>query len=218
MKRTLNRTIYDFLSSIHAEMQENDVTQTALAKRLGVSRPYVTKVLSGDVNISFQTAARFADALGMDFAPELSEQGQRVLASRKSRSKHEVAILMAAGLGSRMRPLTDKLAKPLVPVIGRPLVETVIAALLKRVGHDVIQINLVNDRGIHICKSMIAYQRFGNGVTPESTGIKGDHLVGNFYVRYNQALSEEIAALKAENASLRREITALKERLKEAGQ
>ena len=55
-----------------------------------------------------------------------------------------------------------------------------LAALLKRVGHDVIQINLVNDRGIHICKSMIAYQRFGNGVTPESTGIKGDHLVGKF--------------------------------------
>ena len=54
MKRTLNRTISEFLASIHAEMQENDVTQTALAKRLGVSRPYVTKVLSGDVNISSQ--------------------------------------------------------------------------------------------------------------------------------------------------------------------
>ena len=71
-----------------------------------------------------------------------------------------------------------------------------LAALLKRVGNEVVEINLVNDRGIHICKSMIAYQRFGEGVTPESSGIKGDHLVGNFYVRYNQALSEEIAALK----------------------
>ncbi len=74
-----------------------------------------------------------------------------------------------------------------------------LAALLKRVGHDVIQINLVNDRGIHICKSMIAYQRFGNGVTPESTGIKGDHLVGKFYVDYNRALSEEIAELRKEH-------------------
>ncbi|MBR2641911.1 MAG: arginine--tRNA ligase [Lentisphaeria bacterium] len=71
-----------------------------------------------------------------------------------------------------------------------------LASLLKRVGNDVTEINLVNDRGIHICKSMIAYQRFGNGITPESAGIKGDHLVGNFYVRYNQALSEEIAALR----------------------
>ncbi|MBQ9776783.1 MAG: arginine--tRNA ligase, partial [Lentisphaeria bacterium] len=49
-----------------------------------------------------------------------------------------------------------------------------LAALLKRVGHDVIEINLVNDRGIHICKSMLAYQRFGNNCTPESTGMKGD--------------------------------------------
>ena len=71
-----------------------------------------------------------------------------------------------------------------------------LAALLKRVGHEVIEINLVNDRGIHICKSMIAYQRFGHGETPESTGIKGDHLVGDFYVEYNRALSEEVAALK----------------------
>ena len=137
MKRTLNKSISDFLASMHAEMQEGDVTQAALARRLGVPRPYVAKVLSGDVNISFRTAARFAAALGMDFAPELSEQRQRALARRQSRSKHEVAILMAAGLGSRMRPLTDRLAKPLVPVVGRPLIETVIAALAKRGVSDI---------------------------------------------------------------------------------
>ncbi|MBQ7207201.1 MAG: arginine--tRNA ligase [Lentisphaeria bacterium] len=71
-----------------------------------------------------------------------------------------------------------------------------LASLLKRVGHEVVQINLVNDRGIHICKSMLAYKMFGNGVTPESSGIKGDHLVGDFYVKFNQALSEEIKALR----------------------
>lgn len=77
-----------------------------------------------------------------------------------------------------------------------------LASLLKRVGHEVIEINLVNDRGIHICKSMIAYQRFGNGCTPQSTGMKGDHLVGKFYVDYNKALSGEIAALKASHPEL----------------
>ena len=77
-----------------------------------------------------------------------------------------------------------------------------LAALLKRVGHDVIEINLVNDRGIHICKSMLAYQRFGNGCTPESTGIKGDHLVGKFYVEYNKAFSEQVKALKESNPEL----------------
>ncbi len=74
-----------------------------------------------------------------------------------------------------------------------------LCSLLRRVGHEVFEINLVNDRGIHICKSMIAYQRFGNGETPESTGIKGDHFVGNFYVRYNQELSKQISELRAAN-------------------
>ncbi len=72
-----------------------------------------------------------------------------------------------------------------------------VASLLKRTGNDVIQVNLVNDRGVHICKSMIAYQRFGKGVTPESAGRKGDHLVGDFYVKYNILLSEELAGVRA---------------------
>jgi len=72
-----------------------------------------------------------------------------------------------------------------------------LASLLRRVGHKVIEINLVNDRGIHICKSMLAYQRFGGSETPESSGIKGDHLVGNYYVKFNQALSEELKAVRA---------------------
>ncbi|MCQ2378673.1 MAG: arginine--tRNA ligase [Victivallaceae bacterium] len=72
-----------------------------------------------------------------------------------------------------------------------------LASLLKRVGHEVVEINLVNDRGIHICKSMLAYKLFGNGETPESTGIKGDHLVGNYYVKFNSELSAELKALRA---------------------
>ena len=65
-----------------------------------------------------------------------------------------------------------------------------------------IEINLVNDRGIHICKSMIAYQRFGNGDTPEKSGIKGDHFVGNYYVKYNIALKEQIKELRAAKPEL----------------
>lgn len=70
-------------------------------------------------------------------------------------------------------------------------------SLLKRVGHDAVALNLVNDRGIHICKSMIAYERFGNDTTPESTGIKGDHFVGNYYVKFNQELERQVNELKA---------------------
>ena len=73
-----------------------------------------------------------------------------------------------------------------------------VAELLKAYGYDVIKANLVNDRGIHICKSMLAWQKFGNGETPESTGMKGDHLVGKYYVVFDKEYKKEIETLKAE--------------------
>ncbi len=66
-----------------------------------------------------------------------------------------------------------------------------VANILSANGFETIKANLVNDRGIHICKSMIAWQRFGNGETPESSGIKGDHLVGKYYVAFENALVEQ---------------------------
>ncbi len=63
--------------------------------------------------------------------------------------------------------------------------------LLKTVGYDVTLVNLVNDRGVHICKSMLAYQKFGNNATPESENVKGDHFVGHFYVLYDKAQKKE---------------------------
>jgi arginyl-tRNA synthetase len=73
-----------------------------------------------------------------------------------------------------------------------------VAQILKANGHEVIKVNLVNDRGIHICKSMLAWLRFGEGETPESTGIKGDHLVGKYYVKFDQEYKKEIEALVAD--------------------
>ena len=62
---------------------------------------------------------------------------------------------------------------------------------MKTQGHDVVKVNLVNDRGIHICKSMIAWKLFGNGETPQSSGMKGDHLVGKYYVEFDKALKKK---------------------------
>ncbi|SEK96949.1 arginine--tRNA ligase [Parapedobacter koreensis] len=76
-----------------------------------------------------------------------------------------------------------------------------VAEILKAYGYEVIKTNLVNDRGIHICKSMLAWQRWGNGETPESSGLKGDHLVGNYYVRFDKAYKQEIDMLKAQGLS-----------------
>jgi arginyl-tRNA synthetase len=70
-----------------------------------------------------------------------------------------------------------------------------VANILKANGHKVIKTQIINDRGIHICKSMIAWQKFGEGETPESSGLKGDHLVGKYYVEFDKAYKVEIAEL-----------------------
>ena len=67
--------------------------------------------------------------------------------------------------------------------------------ILSACGHKVIKTNIVNDRGIHICKSMLAWQKYGNGETPQSTGLKGDHLVGKYYVRFEQEYKSQIEEL-----------------------
>lgn len=76
-----------------------------------------------------------------------------------------------------------------------------VAEILKASGNEVIKANLVNDRGIHICKSMIAWMRYAQGATPESTGIKGDHLIGDYYVRFNDVYKEEVQAMVADGMS-----------------
>jgi arginyl-tRNA synthetase len=70
-----------------------------------------------------------------------------------------------------------------------------VAEILKAAGNNVIKANIINDRGIHICKSMLAWQKWGNGETPESTGMKGDHLVGKYYVEFDKHYKTQIAEL-----------------------
>ena len=73
-----------------------------------------------------------------------------------------------------------------------------VAEILKANGVAVTKVQIINDRGIHICKSMLAWQEYGNGETPDSSGLKGDHLVGKYYVKFDQVYKEEIKALIAE--------------------
>ena len=72
-----------------------------------------------------------------------------------------------------------------------------VAQILKANGHNVIKVNLVNDRGIHICKSMLAWQLYGGGETPQSSGMKGDHLVGKYYVEFDKHYKAEVKELVA---------------------
>ena len=76
-----------------------------------------------------------------------------------------------------------------------------VAEIIKASGKKVYKTQIINDRGIHICKSMLAWEKFGNGETPESTGLKGDKLVGNYYVKFDQEYKKEIAQLVASGLS-----------------
>ncbi len=76
-----------------------------------------------------------------------------------------------------------------------------ISRILESVGNKVHKVNIVNDRGIHICKSMLAWMKWGNGITPESAGKKGDHLVGDFYVKFDQEYKKQVAELVQSGSS-----------------
>ncbi|MEJ2583634.1 MAG: arginine--tRNA ligase [Robiginitalea sp.] len=100
-----------------------------------------------------------------------------------------------------------------------------VARILEAAGHKVYKTQIINDRGIHICKSMLAWKRYGKGETPESTGIKGDKLVGNYYVAFDRAYKDEVLDLVSggmPKEQVEREAPSLKEaqellRLWEAG-
>jgi arginyl-tRNA synthetase len=76
-----------------------------------------------------------------------------------------------------------------------------LSEIMKANGYKVVKTNIVNDRGIHICKSMLAWQKWGKGETPESSGKKGDHLIGDYYVKFDQEYKKELAALEASGLS-----------------
>ena len=77
-----------------------------------------------------------------------------------------------------------------------------LSRIIEANGHKVVKTNIVNDRGIHICKSMLAWQKWGNGETPETSGKKGDHLVGEYYVKFDQEYKKEITELQTKGLSL----------------
>ncbi len=76
-----------------------------------------------------------------------------------------------------------------------------LSLIMKANGYKVVKTNIVNDRGIHICKSMLAWEKWGNGITPEKAGKKGDHLIGDFYVMFDKHYKDEVKQLMAEGMS-----------------
>ena len=131
-----------------------------------------------------------ADTYYLNFLTEIKDNPQFGLTTPNSKK----AILVEYSSPNTNKPLH-------LGHIRNNLLGYSVAEILKAAGHKVYKTQIINDRGIHICKSMVAWQRFGNGETPENTGLKGDKLVGNYYVAFDKAYKEEIQELIAQGKS-----------------
>jgi arginyl-tRNA synthetase len=163
LARQFRKSPAEIAGSIVAHIQPDDVIAQANA-----AGPYINLKISGD-------------ALFGDVCIDIINQG---------------SAYGSSDLGQNRRAMVEYLA----PNTNKPLhlghlrngaLGMAVANMYEATGHWVVKANLVNDRGVHICKSMLAWQRWGNGTTPESENIKGDHFVGKYYVRYAQEADKD---------------------------
>ena len=167
---------------LRASRKSPEATATELGEKIVASTPEIKSfnVIKGFLNLVVEPsfwAARFADITATEDYGMAPASGRTIMIEYSS-------------------PNTNK---PLhLGHIRNNLLGYSVATILKANGHNVIKVNLVNDRGIHICKSMLAWQLYGNGETPETSGMKGDHLVGKYYVEFDKHYKAEVKELMAE--------------------
>ncbi|MDH4403458.1 MAG: arginine--tRNA ligase [Flavobacterium sp.] len=142
-------------------------------------------VVSGFLNIVI------SDQYYLDFFHDIKDNSQFGFVSPKA---NEPAVMVEYSSPNTNKPLH-------LGHVRNNLLGYAVAEIIKASGKKVYKTQIINDRGIHICKSMLAWQKFGNGQTPEIAGLKGDKLVGNFYVAFDKAYKEEINQLMSEGKS-----------------
>jgi len=142
-------------------------------------------VVSGFLNIVI------SDQYYLDFFHDIKDNTQFGLVTPKA---NEPAVMVEYSSPNTNKPLH-------LGHVRNNLLGFSVAEILKASGKKVYKTQIINDRGIHICKSMLAWQKFGNGQTPETSGLKGDKLVGNFYVAFDKAYKEEINQLMSQGKS-----------------
>ncbi|MEC5166307.1 arginyl-tRNA synthetase [Flavobacterium sp. PL11] len=140
-------------------------------------------VVSGFLNIVI------SDTYYIEFFAKIKDNDKfGYVSSSQSGGENEKAILVEYSSPNTNKPLH-------LGHVRNNLLGYSVAEIIKASGKKVYKTQIINDRGIHICKSMLAWQKLGNGQTPQSTGLKGDKLVGNYYVAFDKAYKEEIAHL-----------------------
>ncbi len=184
----------DFAIPVFSIAKENKREPDVLAKKISETLPendYIqwARADRGFVNIKIKNGILFSVICN-----EVEKRGERFGWTEKSSGKNVMVEYLS--------PNTNK---PLhLGHIRNGVLGMTTSRILEANGHKVIKANLINDRGIHICKSMLAYQKWGKGETPQSSGVKGDHFVGNMYVLFNQKVKE--------NPSLEKEVREMLQR------
>ena len=167
---------------LKASRKSPEATATELGEKIVASTPEIKSfnVIKGFLNLAIDSsfwAARFQEIVEAENFGMAPASGRTIMIEYSS-------------------PNTNK---PLhLGHVRNNLLGYSVATILKANGHNVIKVNLVNDRGIHICKSMLAWQLYGGGETPASSGMKGDHLVGKYYVEFDKHYKEQVKTLVAE--------------------
>jgi arginyl-tRNA synthetase len=170
---------------VRAAKLSPEATATMLGEKIVASTPQIKSfnVIKGFLNLVVDTsfwAERFGEIVAQENYGMAEKSGRTIMIEYSS-------------------PNTNK---PLhLGHIRNNLLGYSVATILKANGHNVIKVNLVNDRGIHICKSMLAWQLYGGGETPASSGMKGDHLVGKYYVEFDKHYKAEVKELVAQGMS-----------------
>ena len=170
---------------LRASKKSPEATATELGEKIVASTPQIKSfnVIKGFLNLVVDSsfwAERFGEIVATEEFGMAEKSGRTIMIEYSS-------------------PNTNK---PLhLGHIRNNLLGYSVATILKANGHNVIKVNLVNDRGIHICKSMLAWQLYGGGETPESSGMKGDHLVGKYYVEFDKHYKAEVKELMAQGMS-----------------
>ena len=167
---------------LKASRKSPEATATELGEKIVASTPEIKSfnVIKGFLNLAIDPsfwAARFQEIVEAENFGMAAPSGRTIMIEYSS-------------------PNTNK---PLhLGHVRNNLLGYSVATILKANGHNVIKVNLVNDRGIHICKSMLAWQLYGGGETPASSGMKGDHLVGKYYVEFDKHYKAQVKELMAE--------------------
>ncbi len=163
------------------------VENVAQVEKFNVVAGFLNIVISDEYYVNFFNEIQSNDKFGFGAASANDTRGKAELSEAK-------AVMVEYSSPNTNKPLH-------LGHVRNNLLGYSVAEIIKASGKKVYKTQIINDRGIHICKSMLAWQKFGNGQTPENSGLKGDKLVGNFYVEFDKVYKTEIAALMAEGKS-----------------